>query len=86
MQNELGMKPADTALASGKRSTAELLLTYQASLSLTRDLLARERTQEALAAENQEIRTQFRCITISAHSSGTQLEQDTVQTHSYIWP
>jgi hypothetical protein len=57
------MKPADTALASGKRSTAELLLTYQASLSLTRDLLARERTQEALAAENQEIRTQFRYTT-----------------------
>ena len=59
-QNDQGLKPAEAALVSGKRSSAELLLTYQTSLALTRDLLTRERSHEALTSDNQEIRTQFR--------------------------
>jgi hypothetical protein len=61
-QNELGLKPSDCAALAGKRSTAELLLTYQTSLALTRDLLNRERGQDILNTENTEIRTQFRYV------------------------
>ena len=71
-KNEVGLKPADCALVRGKRSTAELLLTYQTSLELTRDLISRERGQEALTAENTEIRTQFR-YTARTRRSGTPL-------------
>jgi hypothetical protein len=81
-QNDLGLKPADAALASGKRSTGELLLTYETSLALTKDLLTGERTQDALASDNSEIRTQFRYM--SEHSPGTPLNQDTVKAHHTI--
>lgn len=56
----MGLKSSDCASIRGHPGTAEFLLMFETSLGITKDLLARERSQDAVVSENGELRSNFK--------------------------